>query len=171
MARFIAARRAGRKWFAARRRQLPAWRLDAAERAAEFVDLALVSDFLALGNLDEFQHFVEHVNHVLQRLGNFGGMRDGLADGRGFCRTKIGGFDPWLRAWRFRTVIGTPLAGKFAGRPGFLRRRNLGGRIGRRSFQRLGFMRGKIGGRFSVRFAEIAGSISFVFRVLSMFRA
>jgi len=52
-------------------------RLDAAERAAKFLDLALVGELLALGDFDEFQHFVEMINHLLERLGNLRGVLDG----------------------------------------------------------------------------------------------
>ena len=168
LARFITARRAGRQRFAARR-------LDAAERAAKFVNLALVGELLALGDLDEFQHFIELVNHLLERLGNLGGVRDGLADGRDFGGAEISGLDPRFRAHRFRAAVRPAFAGKFtlrlALRPGFRRGEIFSGRFHHRLFPRLGFVRGKVGGRFRVRLAEIAGGIGLVmFRVLGSFR-
>jgi hypothetical protein len=60
---------------------LVARRLDAAEGAAKLVNLPLVGQFLALGQLDQFENFVQLINGVLERLGDFRGMRDGLADG------------------------------------------------------------------------------------------
>jgi hypothetical protein len=65
----------------ARRLLLMAWRLDAAERAAKFVNFALIGKFLALGHLDQFQDFVQLVNRVLERFRNFRGVRHSLADG------------------------------------------------------------------------------------------
>jgi hypothetical protein len=174
LARFVTARRTGRQRFAARRRRLAAGRLDAAERAAEFVKLALVGELLALGDLDEFQHFVELVNHLLERLGNFRGVRDGLADGRGFGGTKIGGLGPLALARRLRSAVRPAVAGKFAlrlaRRPGFRRREIFSGGFRHRFFHLFGFVRGKIGGRFRVRLAVIAGGIGFVMlRVLGGF--
>ncbi len=82
----------------------PAWRLllearrlDAAERAAEFFNLAFVGQFLALGKLDQFKNFVQLVNRVLERLGNFRGMGHSLADGRSLRRAKICRLDPGFR--------------------------------------------------------------------------
>ena len=175
LARFVTARRTRRQRFAAGWRQFAARRLDAAERAAQLVNLALVGELLALGDLDEFQHFVELVNHLLERLGNLGGVRDGLADGRGFGGAEIGGFDPRLGAQRFRAAVRPAFAGKFAlrfaWRPGFRRGKIFGGRFRHRRFRRIGFMRGKISGRLRVRLAEIAGGIGLVmFRVFGGFR-
>ena len=95
--RFVVARSA--------RRRLVARRLDAAERSAQLFNLALIGEFLALGDFDEFQNFVELINRVLERLGDFRGVRHGLADGRGFCRAKISGLDPRLRTLRFGPVF------------------------------------------------------------------
>jgi len=175
LARLVAARRAGRQRFTAGRRQLTARRLDAAERAAEFVKLALVGELLTLGDLDEFEHFVELVNHLLERLGNFRGVRDGLADGRGFGGAKIGGLGPLTLARRFRAAFRPAVTGKFAlrpaRRPGFRRGEIFSGRFRHRFFHRFGFVRGKVGGRFRVWLAEIAGGIGLVMiRVLGGFR-
>jgi len=101
-----------------RRRQFAARRLDAAKRAAKFINLALVGQFLALGDLDQFKHFVEMIDHLLERLGDFRGVRNGLADGRGFGRTKIGGLDPRLWAQRFGAALfRTMVALRFTLRP------------------------------------------------------
>lgn len=112
--RFIAARRTGREWFATGRRQLSSRRLDAAESAAKFVNLAFVGELLTLGDLDEFEHFVELVNHLLERSGDFGGVRDGLTDGGGFGGAKISGPDPLTRLRRLRAAVGPAFPGKFA---------------------------------------------------------
>ena len=160
-ARFIPARWAGRKRFAAGRRQLPARRLDAAQRAAQLVNLALVGELLALGDLDEFQHLVELVNHLLERPGNLRGVRDGLADGRGFGGAEISGPGPLALAGRLRAAGRPAVAGKFAlrfaRRPGFRRREIFRRRFRHRLFHRFGLVRGKVGGRFRVRLAKIAG--------------
>ena len=140
VARFIAARWTGREWLATGRRQLAARRLDAAERAAEFVNLTLVGELLALGDLDEFEHFVKLVNHLLERLGNLGGVRDSLVDSRGFGGTKISGLDPRLLAQRFRAAFGTALAWKFALRSGLRRGRSCTGGFRHRLFHWVGFM-------------------------------
>jgi hypothetical protein len=154
-ARLIAA------WWRTKRRRLTARRLDAAERAAEFVNLALIRKLLALGDLDKFQDFIKLVNHLLERPGDFGGMRDGLADGRGFSRAKIGGFDPRLRAQWFRTAFRSTLTLWFTLRRGEI----FSGSLRDRRLNRIGFGRGKIGGRFRVRLAKIAGRIRLVFDV------
>jgi hypothetical protein len=80
-------------------------RLDAAEHAAEFVQLAFVRQLLAIGNLDEFENAIKFVGHLLERLGNLRGVLDGLADGRGLGGTKIGGLDPRLGTGRFRALF------------------------------------------------------------------
>jgi len=126
VARFIPARRP------ARRRQLAPRRLDAAERAAEFVNFALIGELLAFGDFDEFEHFVKLVDHLLERLGDFRGVGDGLADGGSFRRTKIGRLDPRLRTQRFRAALGPlftlkftlRLAGRWGGADRFRRRRS-----------------------------------------------
>jgi hypothetical protein len=85
---------------------LAAGRLDAAQRAAQFVNLAFVGQLLTLGDLNEFEHFVELVNHPLERRGDFRGVFNGLADGRGFGGAEIGGLDPRLGPQRFRAAFG-----------------------------------------------------------------
>ena len=45
---------------------IAARRLDAAEGAAEFLNLTFVGELLAFGDLDEFEHFVELINHLLE---------------------------------------------------------------------------------------------------------
>jgi hypothetical protein len=158
------------------RRRLVTRRLDAAERAAEFVNLALVGDFLALGKLHEFENRVKLINGVFERLGNLGGVRDSLADGRGFRRAKIGGFDPWLRARRFRAAVFGPLgrfraAFAFRFRLRFRRGRNFRGWFSGRVRNRLGhWLTGRIrnffrwrnvAGFFGMRLAEVAGGVGF----------
>jgi hypothetical protein len=68
---------------------LVAERLDAAERAAKFINLALIGELLALRQFDQFKNFVQLVNHIFERFGNFGGVGHRLGDGRGVRRTKI----------------------------------------------------------------------------------
>lgn len=154
-ARFIAAGRL------AKRRRLAARRLDAAECAPKFVNLAFVGELLALDDFDEFEHFIELVNHLFERLGNFGGVRDGLTDGGGFSRAEISGLDPRLRAQWFGTAFGTTLTRQFA-----LRRGKIfsGGLRGQR-LNRIGFVGSKISERFCVRLAKIAGRIGLGFDV------
>jgi hypothetical protein len=176
-ARFIAARAAGSlRW----RLLLAPRRLDAAESAAEFFNLALVGELLALGDFDEFEHFVEVVNHLLERLGNFSREFNGLADGGGLGGAKIGGFDPRLGPLRFRAAFGPAfarfvalrlLARRFGGTGWlrFRRRSNFCGGFRCRRFRRLGFMRGKFGGHVGMRLSEAAGGFGFVFCVLVMF--
>jgi len=65
-------------------------RLDAAERPAEFVNLAFVREFLTLGYFNQFEHFVNVIHHLLERVGNFRGVLDGLTDGRSLGGFKIG---------------------------------------------------------------------------------
>jgi hypothetical protein len=43
-----------------------AGRLDAAERAAEIVQLAFIGQFLPLGNFNQFQNLVNPVNQLLE---------------------------------------------------------------------------------------------------------
>jgi hypothetical protein len=157
--RFALGARPIAAWRRAKRRRLAARRLDAAERAAEFVNLALVGELLALGDLDKFQDFVELVNHLLKRLGNFRGVRNGLADGRGFSRAEIGGLDPRLRAQWFGTAFRATLARRFTLRRGEI----FSSGLRDRRLNRIGFGRGKIGGRFRVRLAKIAGRIGLMF--------
>jgi len=154
-------------------------RLDAAERAAKFFNFAFVGELLAFGDLDEFKHFVELVNHLLERLGDLRGVRDGFADGRGFGGPEIGGLGPLTLRWRFRSAFGpakfrSAATRRFTRRFGSPRwfRRMAGFRdgFGLVGWLRSGFVRGKFSGHFRVRFAKIAGGISFVFRVLGVFR-
>ena len=162
-----------------------AWRLDAAERAAQFVNLAFVRELLALGDFDEFQHFVELINHLLERFGNLGGVRNGFADGCGFGGTKVNGLDPLALRGRFRTTLRTTVCPAVAGKitlrftrwPGFGRMEMFGGgmisnrMIGDGLFHGFRLMRGEIGGGFGVRLAEIAGGVAFVrLRVVGGFR-
>ncbi len=151
--RFIAAWRWAKRW------RLAARRLDAAECAAKFVNLALVGELLALGDLNEFEHFVELVNHLLERLGDLGGVRNGLTDGGCFSRAEIGGLDPRLRAQWFGTTIGATLTLRFTLRRGKI----FSGGLRQRRLNRIGFVRGKIGGHFRVRLAKIAGRIGLGF--------
>jgi hypothetical protein len=157
-------------------------RLNAPEGAAKFFNFALVSELLTVGNLDEFEHFIKLVNHLLERLGNLSGMLHGLADGRGFGGTKIGGFDPRLGALRFRAALRPALflpavsgliAGRFGrtdrfrfGSGGCFRHRLVGG-----GFHCLGFVRGKFSRFLGMRFTESAGGILVVsmFRMLGVF--
>jgi len=74
--------------------RLARW-LDTSQCAAQFVNLAFVGELLPLGNLDEFEHFVEMINHLLEAIGNFRGVFHGLTDGRG-----VGG--PEIRITRTR---------------------------------------------------------------------
>jgi hypothetical protein len=76
---------------------LMAGRLDAAQGAAKLFDLALIGEFLALGDFHEFKDFVQLINRVFQGFGNFRGVRHGLTDGRGLGRAEIGRLDPGLR--------------------------------------------------------------------------
>ena len=86
-------------------------RLDAAERAAEFFQLAFVGEFLALGDLDEFQNFIHLIVQLFQRVGDERGVRDGLVNRGGFSRAEISGLDPLAlrgshaRGWRGRTLL------------------------------------------------------------------
>jgi hypothetical protein len=79
--------------------------LDAAQGAAEFINLAFVSQFLALGELDEFEDFIQLVNGVLERFGDLGGVQDGLMDGGNIGGTKISGFDPGFGTGGFRAAV------------------------------------------------------------------
>jgi hypothetical protein len=65
-------------------------RLDAAQRAAQFINFPFVREFLPLGHFDEFEHFIEMVNHLFQTLGDFRRVLHGLTDGRGVGGAKIG---------------------------------------------------------------------------------
>ena len=154
---------------------LAAGRLDAAQRAAQFINLAFVGQLLAFGNLNEFEHFVELVNHLLERRGDFRGVFNGLTDGRGFGGAEIGGLDPRFGPRRFRAAFGSAFFGAtFARRFGsvFRFRRRVSFRIGfdRVSFRRVRFMGGKIRWRVGMRLTEIAGRIGFMFGVVGWIR-
>jgi len=69
-------------------------RLDAPERPAQIIEFPFIGQFLAFGNLDQFQNFVNPVNQLAQAFGNFGGMRHRLVNRGGIGRAKISGFDP-----------------------------------------------------------------------------
>jgi hypothetical protein len=111
--RFLAARRTGMGRLLLLRLAL---RLDAAEHAAQLVQLAFVRQLLAVGNLDEFEDAIKFVSHLLECLGNLRGVFDGLADGRSFGGSEISGFDPRLGPGRFRTALRAILGPLFAGR-------------------------------------------------------
>ena len=81
-------------------------RLDASERAAEFFNLAFVGEFLAFGDFDEFEHFVEMVRHLLEGVGNFRGVFDGLADGRCVGGSEIRILRPRRSEFRCRRALG-----------------------------------------------------------------
>jgi hypothetical protein len=96
---------------------LLALRLDAAQRAAKFLDLTFVGELLALSNFDEFENFIHLVVQFLQRRGDEHRVFDGLADGRGCRWPEIGGFDPLFLARRLGlalAVVWTLLAAWFA---------------------------------------------------------
>ena len=158
---FITARPA-RGWL----RRFAAGRLDAAQRPAQFVNLALVGQLLALGDLDEFEHFVEVVNHLLERRGHFRGVFNGLADGRGLSGAEIGGLDPRPGPLRFRLTLRPAVARRFGSA------RRLHRRLGFRSgFDLVGFHRFRVvGGKFSrhfgMGFTETTGGFSLIFGVV-----
>jgi hypothetical protein len=83
-------------------------RLDAAERPAKFLNLALVGELLAFGEFDEFENFVELVKRVLERLRDFCRVDHRLVDGRGFRRAKISGPGPGSLARRLRAALFGP---------------------------------------------------------------
>jgi len=169
---FIAAR------IALRRRHHLTRRLDAAERAAELIDLAFIGELLALGEFHKFQNLIQLVDRVLELLGNFSRMQDGFVDGRGSSRTEIGGLDPLPGAFGFRAAFrpiwpirpllpllpfrrttarhfAWKITGHFAfrgGGGGFLGR--LGG--GRR-FHGFNLVGGKVGRHLGVRFTITTG--------------
>ena len=93
-----------------------AGRLDAAERAAEFVNLAFVGELLPLGDFDQFEHFVEMINHLLEAIGNFRGVFDGLADGRGVGGSEIR-ITRTRRSWFRGRRAFQPLVALSSGRP------------------------------------------------------
>jgi hypothetical protein len=86
------------------RRRLHARRLDAAQGAAQFLDFALIGQFLALGEFDEFEDFLKLIEGVLQRFGDLGGVQDGRMDGRSVSRAEIRGTTPLALAWLLRFI-------------------------------------------------------------------
>jgi hypothetical protein len=172
--RFIAA------LIALRRRHHLARRLDAAERAAEFIDLAFISELLTLGQFHKFQNLIQLVDRMLELLGDFGRVQDGLMDGRGGGRTEISGLGPLPGTFGFRAAFRTlgafrpiwsilailsfrraaardfarKIAGYFA-----LWRRGGGflGRLGGGRFHGFTLVRGKVGGCFGMRLTITAG--------------
>ena len=68
---------------------------DAADRAAQRFDLALVRGLLALGFFEHLQDFVKLFEHFAQLAGNVLDLRDGFADG-----LWRGGLKRWRRRWR-----------------------------------------------------------------------
>jgi hypothetical protein len=153
-------------------------RLDAAQRAAEFIKLALVGDFLSLGNFDEFEHFVQLIVQFLQRIGYEGRVLDGLADGGRFGGAEIRRLDPLALAdgnarRRLRRALVTAkippvVATRIARLAGRLRRRC--GFRGMFCHQfllvrfngRLVLVRMKTFRRFRMRLAKTAAGFSFV---------
>jgi hypothetical protein len=57
------------------------WLLDFAQRLAQRLDFAFVSEFLAFGQFDEFEHFLHLVECLFQRLNNLCHFFNRLADG------------------------------------------------------------------------------------------
>jgi hypothetical protein len=160
-----------------------ALRLDAAKRAAQFIQFALVGDLLALRDFDEFQNLVHLVVQLLERLGDEGGVLDRLGNGRGRGGPEIGRLDPLALTdrdarWRLlRAVIAaviTPmLAAIIAAIIAARRARRFGGADGFGS-RRAGFRLRRFGGwrvlvsvktfrRFGVRLAESAGGVGLLF--------
>jgi hypothetical protein len=90
-------------------RTLMARRLDAAQRAAQLLNFALICKLLAFSKFNQFQNLIQLVDRVLELFGDFGGMGDGLTDSRGSGGTEIGGFG---RRPRLRTAV-FGLAGAF----------------------------------------------------------
>jgi len=89
MARFFAAMRLLRRTLGDRLWLFAARRLNAAQCAAQFFNLAFIGQLLALGDLHEFQHFIQMIQQMLERLGNLRGVFHCLADGGSFGGTKI----------------------------------------------------------------------------------
>jgi hypothetical protein len=137
-------------------------RLDAAERSAKFINLAFISQLLTLGEFHEFKDLVQLVDCVLELLGDFGRVQNGLMDGRRRSGTKIGGLHPLAGTLRFRPAFRRTaarhfpwkVAGHFAFRCGgghFL------GGLGGGRFPGFALLGGKVGGHFGVRLAITAG--------------
>ena len=55
--------------------------VELAQRTTKRFDLALIREFLAFGEFDEFQNFFHLVNSTLERLNDLHYLVDGLADG------------------------------------------------------------------------------------------
>jgi hypothetical protein len=55
--------------------------MDSAQRLAQRLDFAFVSEFLAFGHLDEFKHFLHLVECLFERLDNLCHLINRLADG------------------------------------------------------------------------------------------
>lgn len=172
---FITARAAGRLLLL--RRLFAARRLDAAERAPQFVNLAFIGKLLAFGDLDEFKHFVQMVNHLLERRGHFCGVLDSLTDGRGFSGAEIGGLDPRFGPLRFRAAFGpaifrvTParlVTRRFGCVGRFYRSRCFRCRFGIVGFHGFRFVGSKISRHIRMRLAEITSGFSFLFRVVGV---
>lgn len=151
----------------------PLW-LNTAQRPVQLLNFALVGQFLALGQLDQFQHFVQLIVQFLEGVRNEGGVFDGLRNGRGGGGPKVRGLDPFALARRRQRLAlrGTlfAVAALLARRLSSTRRH--GFRLGRgRSFRHcLGVgringirrVRGKFRGRVRMRLAKAAGGIGFV---------
>ncbi len=97
--------------------------MDFAQRLAQRLDFAFVSEFLALGQFDEFEDFFHLVECLFQRLDNSGHFFNRLADGggRGFdfsfgkCRrvgrwTRLGNLFRSARAATTSATVATPPA-------------------------------------------------------------
>jgi len=82
-----------------------AGRLDAAERAAKFIDLPFIGQLLTLGQFNEFQDLIQLVNRMLERFGDFRCVQNRLVDGRACCRSKISGLHPLPGALLFLTAV------------------------------------------------------------------
>jgi hypothetical protein len=153
--RFVMAR-------AARRWRLVPGRLDAAKGATKFVNLAFIGELLALGEFDEFEDFVKLVHGVLERLGDFSGVRHGLIDCGNIGGPEVGGFSPRFWARRFRAAFGPAVAGREFARlrggrtSGFRFKCRFGG--GRRFFNRRRF---SFHWLFGMRLAKITGGVGF----------
>jgi hypothetical protein len=139
-------------------------RLDAAQGPAQFINLPFISQFLAFSQFDQFKDFVQFIQRVPEGFRNLGGMGHRLADGRGLCRAKVGGFDPWpglgtamLRRGRtFRQAFARP---RWHGCRGRFRRLGNGFDCGLRYRLEMGawdFLgRSGIAGLFGMRFAKV----------------
>jgi hypothetical protein len=175
------------------RRLLLALRLDAAERAAQFLDLAFIGDFLPLGNFNELEDFVHLVVQFFQRIGDEQSVFDSLADRRGRSGPEIGRLGPltlsgrnagWRRLCRtlgaavfatlftalFAAFLTTRFTRLFRGR----RRRDFscrsfgdGFRLVRFSGRR-DFVRAEALGGFGMRFTETSRCLGLVLVMIRM---